>query len=79
MHLGNFRLWHSQIVCWGFFVLFSAFAAIGFYVGREPNKSYTESQRRELLVGGAVSACAAIFFSILAWRAKIRRDHDTVA
>ena len=79
MRVGNFKLWRSQIVCWSLFVLFSVFAAVWFYVGREPTKSYTEPQRLALLVAGAVSAFVAVLFFILAWRAKIQGGHNDVA
>jgi hypothetical protein len=78
MCLGDLKLWRSQIVCWGLFVLFAVLAAIWFYFGREPTKSYTGAQRHTLLIAGAVSACIAVLFLFFAWRAKMQRRHNDV-
>ena len=80
MRTGDFKLWRSQIVCWGLFILFSVVATVLVIVGsREPNKSYSESELRTRLVAGIVFGVISVACLILAIRAKIRKGHDAVA
>jgi hypothetical protein len=78
MHVGDIRLWRSQIVCWSLSMLFLILAVDLLYVHREPNKSFSVEETHAFQIVGVVFGLLAILFLIFAIRAKKKIAGDVV-
>jgi len=72
------KVWQSRVICWSLFVMFSVMAAAWGFVSIEATKPFTETELLDLRVAIVVFGLLAIWFFILAVRARKKKLDDVV-